>query len=165
MTCPLCSAGITPLHRSYEEIRLLDGRRPVVVASFRPTARCGPAQTSPGKNTGCPAAAAPITAPASVGFWASRSKARSPGWDGLCRSSLAFGAAVRLGLLPHTASRRQHRASHDGHAACSCLRLTVATNSPRKGLSPPIQCPCRAHLPNAALRSAQTLANSGRTLT
>jgi hypothetical protein len=34
---PLCSAGLTPLRRSYEEIRLLDGHRPVVVASFRPT--------------------------------------------------------------------------------------------------------------------------------
>jgi hypothetical protein len=32
------------------------------------------------------------------------------------------------------------------HAARSCLRLTVATNSPREGLAPPIQCPCRAHL-------------------
>ncbi len=31
--------------------------------------------------------------------------------------------------------------------ACGCLRLTVATNSPREGLAPPIQCPCRAHLP------------------
>ncbi len=29
---------------------------------------------------------------------------------------------------------------------CSCLRLAVATNLPREGLSPPIQCPCRAHL-------------------
>jgi len=31
--------------------------------------------------------------------------------------------------------------------ACSCLRLAVATNKPREGLSPPIQCPCQAHLP------------------
>src|SRR5271170_3447747 len=30
--------------------------------------------------------------------------------------------------------------------ACSCLRLAVATTSPREGLSPPIQCPCQAHL-------------------
>ena len=30
--------------------------------------------------------------------------------------------------------------------SCSCLRLAVATNAPRKGLPPPIQCPCRAHL-------------------
>ena len=29
---------------------------------------------------------------------------------------------------------------------CSCRQLAVATNSPRKGLSPPIQCPCQAHL-------------------
>jgi hypothetical protein len=37
-------------------------------------------------------------------------------------------------------------ASLDGIAACSCLWLAVATNSPREGLSPPIQCPCQAHL-------------------
>src|ERR1700675_4673733 len=30
--------------------------------------------------------------------------------------------------------------------ACSCLWLAVATNSPREGLTPPIQCPCQAHL-------------------
>src|ERR1700684_1276018 len=67
----------------------------------------GPSQISLGKNTGCPAAPAPITAPASVGFWASRLETRSPGRSGLHRGSLAFGAAVRLGLLLHTASRRQ----------------------------------------------------------
>src|ERR1700727_2237576 len=39
-------------------------------------------------------------------------------------------------------------ASLDGIAACSCLWLAVATNSPREGLSPPIQCPCQAHLPH-----------------
>src|SRR5271169_541755 len=38
-------------------------------------------------------------------------------------------------------------ASLDGIAACSCLWLAVATNTPREGLSPPIQCPCQAHLP------------------
>ena len=37
-------------------------------------------------------------------------------------------------------------ASLDGIAACSCLWLAVATNAPREGLSPPIQCPCQAHL-------------------
>ena len=35
-------------------------------------------------------------------------------------------------------------ASRDKDAACSCLWLAVATNSPREGLSPPIQCPCQA---------------------
>src|SRR5450631_4547786 len=34
--------------------------------------------------------------------------------------------------------------------ACSCLWLAVATNSPREGLTPPIQCPCQAHLRVAA---------------
>jgi hypothetical protein len=35
----LCSTGFHRLPRSYEEIRLLHGRRPVVVASFQPTTR------------------------------------------------------------------------------------------------------------------------------
>ena len=109
-------------------------------------------QTSLGKNTGCPAAAVPITAPTSVGFWASRLEARSPGRPGLLRASLAFGAAVRLGLLPHTASRRQDWRLTTALSACSCLRLAVATNSPREGLSPPIQCPCQAHLRRPAAR-------------
>jgi hypothetical protein len=106
----------------------------------------GPTQISLGKNTGCPAAPAPITAPASVGFWALRLETRSPGRSGLHRGSLAFGAAVRLGLLLHTASRRQLWRLTTAVTACSCLQLAVATNSPRKGLSPPIQCPCQAHL-------------------
>src|SRR5208283_5390472 len=51
-----------------------------------------------------------------------------------------------LGLLLHTASRRQLWRLPTAVTACSCLQLAVATNSPRKGLSPPIQCPCQAHL-------------------
>jgi len=135
---PLRSTGFHRLRRYYEEIRLLHGHRPVVVASFRPTAcgmpHRGPTQTSQGKDTRCTAAPVPTTLPASVGFWASRSKARSPGRPGLLRASLAFGAAARLRLPPHTASR-----------PCSCLRLVVATNSLHRGLAPPIQCPCLAH--------------------
>jgi hypothetical protein len=38
----LCSTGFHRLHCSYEEIRLLHGHRPVVVASFRSTARADP---------------------------------------------------------------------------------------------------------------------------
>src|SRR5271167_1504787 len=72
----LGSAGFRQPPRYYEEIRLLRGRRPVVVASFGSTARGGPTQTSLGNDTGCPAAPAPTTAPASNGFWASRSKTR-----------------------------------------------------------------------------------------
>src|SRR5271156_2506114 len=53
-----------------------------------------------------------------------------------------------LGLLPHTASRRQPRCLTTATTACSCLWLAVATISPREGLSPPIQCPCQAHTPS-----------------
>lgn len=83
----------------------------------------GPMQISLGKNTGCPAAPAPITAPASVGLWASRSWTRSPDRFGLPRGSLSFGAAVRLGLLPHTASRRQGRRLT---TAYPCVQLPLA---------------------------------------
>jgi NAD(P)-dependent dehydrogenase (short-subunit alcohol dehydrogenase family) len=87
----------------------------------------------------------PVTAPALVGFSASRLQTRSPGWFGLYRGSLAFGAAVHLGLLPHTASRRQLWRLPMAVIACSCLRLALTANSPRKGLSLPIHCPCQAH--------------------
>ena len=100
----------TGFHRRpcyYKEIRLLHGRRPVVVASSGSTAHADPCRPPWVRCTECPAAAVPITAPTSVGFWASRSKARSPGRPGLLRASLSLGAAVRLGFLPHTASRRQ----------------------------------------------------------
>src|SRR5450631_2261659 len=42
--------------------------------------------------------------------------------------------------------------SLDGIAACGCLWLAVATNAPREGLSPPIQCPCQAHLRGLIIR-------------
>ena len=66
----------------------------------------------------------------------------------MLRGLLSFGAAIRLGLLPHTASRRQGPGRlATAYPACSCLQLAVASNWPRKGLTPPIQCPCQAHLP------------------
>src|SRR6202035_5829938 len=61
--------------------------------------------------------------------------------------------AVRLGLLPHTTSRRQPWRLTTAGTACSCLQLAVATTSPREGLSPPIQCPCQAHLRRSAPRN------------
>jgi hypothetical protein len=94
----------------------------------------GPTQTSQGKDTEFTAAPVPNTAPTSVGFWASRSLARSPGRPGLLRASLAFGAAARLRLPPHMASR-----------SCSCLQLVVATNSLHRGLALPFQGPCLVH--------------------
>src|SRR5450755_1590489 len=103
----LCSTGFHRLHCSYEEIRLLHGHRPVVVASFGSTARADPHRPPWVRTLDVPQPPAPLTASASVGFWASRSKTRLPGRSGLLRSSLSFGATVCLGLLPHTASRRQ----------------------------------------------------------
>jgi len=146
----LCSAGFRRPPRSYEKSRLLHGLRPVVVASFGSTAQrepfADPCRPPRVRCAECPAAAVPITVPTSVGHRASRSKARSPGRTGLLRALLAFGAAVRLGLLPHTASRPQEWRLTTTRSACSCLRLAVAANRPREGLSPPIQRPCRAHL-------------------
>jgi len=54
-----------------------------------------------------------------------------------------LGAGFRLGLPPHPASRRR-----------SCLRLGVSTTSSSRGLSPPIDRPCRAYsrAPSAPLR-------------
>src|SRR5208283_2614541 len=54
-------------------------------------------------------------------------------------------------------------ASLDGIAACSCLWLAVATNSPREGLSPPIQCPCQAHLSRVYPREATAWMDVERT--
>src|SRR5437868_12254568 len=45
-----------------------------------------------------------------------------------------LGAGFRLGLPSHPASRRR-----------SCLRLGVSTTSSSRGLSPPIDRPCRAY--------------------
>ena len=101
---------------------------------------------SQGKDTECTAAPGLNTAPISVGFRALRSLARSPDRPGLSKASLAFGAAACLRLLPHTglAAPGLGRLT-TAIPACSCLQLAVATNSLRRGLPPPIQCPCLAH--------------------
>src|SRR5947209_19747524 len=63
-----------------------------------------------------------------------------------------LGAEVRLGLPSHPASRRR-----------SCLRLGVSTTSSSRGLSPPIDRPCRAYSSRAASGDAHpTLVPSGR---
>src|SRR5271165_4039363 len=50
-------------------------------------------------------------------------------------------------------------ASLDAIATCSCLWLAVATNTPREGLSPPIQCPCQAHLRPTSLTTGPSPAS------
>src|SRR5271165_5513047 len=83
----------------------------------------GPTQTSLGKFTGCPAAPAPNTAPASNGFWASRFQTRLPGRSGLHRG-LPF---VRCCGSPRTSSPHgltaPAPASHDGE---DCVQLPPA---------------------------------------
>jgi len=152
----LCSTGFHRLPRSYEEIRLLHGRRPVVVASFRPTARI-PSLTRGGVPFADPCRpprvrtldVLPLPAPIPL------------------RSRLDFGRRVPLHAHPigpactglHLRSvlqrasgffpTRPHGAKPDCLAtpqpACSCLRLAVASNLLRRGLAPPIQGPCLAH--------------------
>src|SRR5208283_4773660 len=66
------------------------------------------------------------------------------------RDYLSFGAAVRLGLLPHTASRRQGRRLTTATTACSCLWLAVATISSRSSSRPFIPA-VTGSAPDAAL--------------
>src|SRR6058998_3558824 len=47
--------------------------------------------------------------PATAGYWASRCRARSPRSGRPYEDSLSFGAAVRLRLPSHTASRQRNR--------------------------------------------------------
>src|SRR5437773_5650664 len=57
-----------------------------------------------------------------------------------------LGAGIRLGLPSHPASRRR-----------SCLRLGVSITSSSRGLSPPIDRPCRAYSRAAPLRGTAGL--------
>ena len=60
-------------------------------------------------------------------------------------ASLAFGAAVRLGLPSHTPSRERPQLSKPTSASCSCLRLMVTSNRLHKGLAPSVIHPCLTH--------------------
>src|SRR6266704_3139164 len=63
-----------------------------------------------------------------------------------------LGAGFRLGLPSHPASRRR-----------SCLRLGVSTTSSSRGLSPPIDRPCRAYS-RVALAPSRERRTLGRAL-
>jgi hypothetical protein len=144
---PLCSAGITPLHRSYEEIRLLGGRRLVVVAFFRPTAHADLPRPPRVRTLDVPPPPLPLPPQPRLDF--GRRVRRHAHPAGMACPGVHLRSVLRFasGFFPTRPRGASIARLTTGHAACSCLRLTVATNSPRKGLPPPIQCPCRAHLP------------------
>jgi hypothetical protein len=84
---------------------------------------------------------------ATIGYWASRMKARSPRPDSLLGDSLSFGAAVRYELPSHTTSRQnRHPDLSRRDDSCNCFSLMVTSDRSHKGLSPSITAPCPAHL-------------------
>jgi hypothetical protein len=143
---PLCSAGITPLHRSYEEIRLLDRHRPVVVASFRPTARADLPRPPRVRTLDVPPPPLPLPPQPRLDFGRRVRRHAHPAGPACAGVHLRSVLRFASGFFPTRPRGTSVARLTTDHAACSCLRLTVATNSPRKGLPPPIQCPCRAHL-------------------
>jgi len=64
-------------------------------------------------------------------------------------ASLAFGAAVRLGLPSHTPSRERLGLYKPASISCDCLRLMVTSNGSHKGLPPSVIHPCPTHLSRA----------------
>src|SRR5450755_3230244 len=142
----LCSTGFHRLHCSYEEIRLLHGHRPVVVASFRSTARADPCRPPWVTALDVPPRPPPLPPRPRLDFGRRvrrHAHPAGPACSGVhLRSVLRFASGF-FSTRPHGA---RAGVSRRHIPACSCLRLAVATNSPRKGLSPLIQCPCQAHL-------------------
>jgi hypothetical protein len=152
----LCSTGFHRLPRSYEEIRLLHGRRPVVVASFRPTARI-PSLTRGGVPFADPCRPPRVRTldvlplPAPIPLRSRLDFGRRVPWHAHPIGPACTGLHLRSvlqrasGFFP----TRPHGARPDCLAtpppACSCLRLAVASNLLRRGLAPPIQGPCLAH--------------------
>ena len=107
---PLRSTGFHRLPRYYGVIRLLSRHRARVVASLASTAG-GPGEISWGKDEQLPAASVPNTVlpRLDIGRRVAGTLAQTGRPYG---ASLAFGAAVRLGLPSHTPSRLQPSASY-----------------------------------------------------
>ena len=142
----LCSTDFHQLHRSYEEIRLLHAHRHsrrCLLPAYRSR---GPMQISQGKDTECTAAPGPqyrsdLGWISGVAFLGTLTRSARPVQGFTC---------VRCCSMPPASSPHGLAAPGLGRLttaipACSCLQLAVATNSLRRGLPPPIQCPCLAH--------------------
>lgn len=142
----LCSAGFHRRRRSYEEIRLLRGHRPIVVASSGSTARADPHRPPWVRALDVPPPPPPLPPRPRLDFGhrvRRHAHPAGPACTGVHSRSVLRFASGFFSTRPRGA---RAGVSRRHIPACSCLRLAVATNSPREGLSPPIQCPCQAHL-------------------
>jgi hypothetical protein len=152
----LCSTGFHRLPRYYEEIRLLHGHRLVVVASFRPTARADPCRPPRVRTLDVLPLPFPIPLRPRLDFGRRVPWHAHPVGPGLLRASLAFGAAARLRLPPHTASQHVQLPS-----ACGCYQLApqrTCTSYP--GSMPGTPRPLRA-ASGGGIRPALTIAARG----
>ncbi len=98
-----------------------------------------------------------------IGYRASRMKARLPRSTCLLGDSLSFGAAVRYELPSHTASRRTSDSDLDlAVSSCNCFSLMVASDRLHKGLSPSITQPCPTHIPRRRERDRRSPRSTGQ---
>ena len=92
-----------------------------------------------------------------VTFIGTLTRLKLPQW-----SSLSFGAAVCLRLPPHTTSQRKLSRLATDHATCSCLRLTVATNSLAGGINEHGLAGANLNLPNYTKYQDATEVDDGK---
>ena len=85
--------------------------------------------------------------PATVGYRASRWKARLPRQTGLTGVHLRSVLRFASGFHPTRPHGKGLGCAMPASVSCSCLRLLVASNRPHKGLSPSVIHPCPTHLP------------------
>jgi hypothetical protein len=144
----LCSTGFHRLPRYYKEIRLLQERRPVVVASFRSTARADPRRSPWVRTLDVPPPPPPLPSRPRLDFGHRVQRHADPAGPACSGVHLRSVLRFASGFFPTRPRGARGWRLTTAPPACSCLQLAVATNAPREGLSPPIQCPCQAHLPS-----------------
>ena len=117
----------------------------VVVASFQPTAHADPCRSPRVRTLNV------LPLPASIPLRSRLDFGRCVPWHAHPIGPACPGFTfVRCCSMPPASSPHGLAAPGLGRLttaipACSCLQLAVATNSLRRGLPPPIQCPCLAH--------------------
>jgi len=119
----LCSTGFHRLHCSYEEIRLLHGHRPVVVASFGSTARADPHRPPWVRTLDVPQPPLPLPLRPRLDFGLRVRRHAYPA-DPAC-SGVHFRSVPRFasGFFP----TRPHGASRlSSHDVANCVQLPLA---------------------------------------